>query len=132
MPFKYLEFDVSEDALGHATFEAMASVGEGQWPALQAELRSVLDWAQTRFPGGPAPLDDGADWDCLLDAKLESEQPLSVEWRPASATLHVEPAPDVRARYTVTLTLTGTPAFVQAWHDRWEEPEAASRPGRRL
>ena len=43
---RFLQFDCSEDSAGLASFEAMASVGAAQWPALQAEVAAVLDWAR--------------------------------------------------------------------------------------
>ena len=45
MPLNYLLFDHSEDTEGVHTFEAMASVGPGHWPQVQAEVAQVLAWA---------------------------------------------------------------------------------------
>ncbi len=88
---QYLDFDYSEDDSGAGTWDAMASVWPAQVNALRAEVALVLDWAQREFPGAHGPLDEGGEWDYDL---------LGV---------------DEAGRYTLTLTLNGTPAFVAAW-----------------
>lgn len=62
-PLQYLIFDASDDGEGLGSWEAMASVQPDQWPALQAEVRSVLDWAEAHSPGPRGPLDEGGAWD---------------------------------------------------------------------
>ena len=66
MTLHYLEFDYSEDADGHGSFDAMASVMPAQLAALQAEVISVLAWAHREFEGRRGPLDEGAEWDLSL------------------------------------------------------------------
>lgn len=63
MPLQYLIFDASDDGEGHGSWEAMASVRAPQVPAVLAEVRSVLDWADANSPGPFGPLDDGGLWD---------------------------------------------------------------------
>ena len=110
----YLEFDFSEDADGHGTFDAMASATAGQWPALQAEIVAVLDWAQRSF-GAPGPLDEGGEWDVELQGVREVPTPLAVRYAPG--TLEVKSLASGEPRTTVSVTLTGTAAFCEALRD---------------
>ena len=61
----YLTFDLSEEAEGVATLEAMASTSTEQHVAVMTEVRQVLDWAWQHFPHTHGPVDDGMDWDHL-------------------------------------------------------------------
>ena len=92
---QYLDFDYSEDDDGCGTWDAMASVWPAQVDALLAEVALVLDWAHREFPGGDDPLDEGGEWDHDLQCLPEGE------------------------RYTLTLTISGTPAFGAAWRAQW-------------
>ena len=91
----YLDFDYSEDDAGHGTWDAMASVWPAQREALLDEVAWLLDWAHREFPGGHGPLDEGGEWDHDLQVLDEA------------------------GRYTLTLTLCGTPAFGAAWHGQF-------------
>lgn len=118
MSLRFLEFDHSEDTAGQATFDALATVDPTQWPALQREVATLLAWAHATFPDGPASLDDGAAWDCQLDGRLETEQPLALDWPGAGETLDARPQGRAIQRHTVQLTLSGTPAFADALRAR--------------
>jgi hypothetical protein len=85
----YLSFDLQEDADGVFTLEAMASTGAAQHPAVMAEVRRVLDWADAHFPHTHGPADEGMDWDDDLQVNVEADG-----W------------------HAVTLTLTGSRRFV--------------------
>lgn len=117
----YLDFDFSEDADGHGSFDAMASAGPAQQPALEAEVIGLLTWAHRSFPGSRAPLEEGGEWDYALHGVLESTQPLEIEHEPGELCLRLmragAPAPP---RLTLTLTLTGTPAFCAALRQEFE------------
>lgn len=128
MRLRFLDFDHSEDTDGHGTFEAMATVGPAHWPDLQAEVVQVLDWAQRAFPGGPAPLDEGGDWDCQLDGQEETVQALALER--AGTGLSVRPQGPAQCRHTLTLTLSGPPAFVEAFREGVLEDETPALPRR--
>ena len=93
---QYLDFDYSEDDDGCGTWDAMASVWPAQVDALLAEVALVLDWAHREFPGGDDPLDEGGEWD---------HDVLSIE---------------EDGRHTLTLTISGTPAFGAAWRARFD------------
>lgn len=116
---RYLEFENSEGTDGIGTWEAMASVAEAHWPALQAEVAAVLAWARAAFGAAGARLDEGGDWDVDLSGVEEEVRPL--RWQEAAGRglcAEVDGLEPVQRRYTVTLTLSGSPAFceaLQAW-----------------
>ena len=113
MDLRYLDFDFSGDTHGHGSFEAMASAGPAQLPALDAEIRAVLDWAERRF-GPAAALDEGGEWDYALHGVREVATPLAVRYAPGAARLELSPAEADPPRVTLTLTLTGTEPFCSA------------------
>jgi hypothetical protein len=85
----YLIFDLSDDAHGITTLEAMASTSAAQHAAVMAEVQQVLDWAWRAFPRTHGSVDDGMDWDHDLQVSVEDGG-----W------------------HAVTLTLTASQAFV--------------------
>lgn len=111
-PLAYLDFDYSEDAHGHGSFDAMAAAAPSQLPALLAEVARVLDWAHAQF-GAPAALDEGGEWDCELQGVREVATTLQVRHVPG-AGLDLQPGATGEPRVTVSVTLTGTPAFCAA------------------
>jgi hypothetical protein len=111
-PLRYLEFDHSEDEHGHESFDAMAAAAPGHLHALQDEVARVLDWACARF-GAPGSLDEGAEWDCALHGVREVATPLEVCHR-AGAGLELRAGASGEPRVTLSVTLTGTPAFCAA------------------
>ena len=117
MTLDYLDFDVSEDADGHGSFDAMASAAPAQLAALQAEVLRVLDWAHRDFSGQRGPLDDGGDWDYELQGVQEIATPLEVRYDPAAVRLQLEPGATGAPRVTLSLTLSGTPQFCAAFRD---------------
>lgn len=117
---RFLHFDCSEDSAGLASFEAMASVGTAQWPALQAEVAAVLDWAHQGFAGVRGPLEEDGDWDYDLHASLETVAALELDYDPAARRLAGGPVGEGLPRYTLTLTLGGTPGFAQALRERFD------------
>lgn len=96
MELQYLDFDVSAEDSGRASFDAMASVLPDRLPALRAEIDAVLHWAAAAF--GPAgALEDEGEWGYELQ-RLEE--------------------PDAE-RITLTFTLSGSPAFCAALRERF-------------
>ena len=110
----YLDFDFSGDADGHGSFDAMASVAPGQLAALEAEVLQVLEWAGRSF-GAAAPLDDGGEWDYALHGVREVATPLAVRWLPGATRLQMEPGAADPPRVTLTLTLSGSESFCDAF-----------------
>lgn len=96
---RYLSFDLSEDVDGYACLEAMASTTAAEHALVMAEVAQVLDWAWQRFPHTHGPLDDGLDWDHDLQVTVEGGR-----WQ------------------VVTLTLAGSPRFVEAFLDAFGNP----------
>ncbi len=100
MTLHYLDFDYSEDDLGNATLDALASVMPDRWAALQAEAQGVLDWAHAEF--GPAQaLEDGGMWHYELQCSQEADTAQGEE------------------RRVLALTLTGSTQFCLALMERF-------------
>lgn len=116
MALDYLDFDYSEDFDGNGTWDAMAAVQPERLPALRAELAQLLAWAHAAFAGRQGPCEDGGDWDYDLQAQDETGQPLHARY--GAGTLDLEGAPG-GGLTTVTLTLSGSPAFGAALRERW-------------
>ncbi|HEY0820153.1 MAG TPA: hypothetical protein VGD46_15310 [Rhizobacter sp.] len=89
---RYLSFDLSDNAEGVITLEALAATPAAQHAAVLAEVQSVLDWAWREFPHTHGPADDGMDWDHDLQVQLEAGG-----W------------------HAVTLTLSASPRFADAF-----------------
>jgi hypothetical protein len=85
----YLTFDLSDNADGVITLEAMASTTAEHHAAALAEAQLLLDWAWRRFPHSHGPADEGHDWDHDLQVGVEAGG-----W------------------HVVSLTLTGSQRFV--------------------
>ena len=117
MRLQYLDFDFSEDDLGHGSFDAMAAVAPAQLPALQAEIVAVLAWAERSF-GARTPLDEGGEWDCELQGVEELAMPLAVRY--TDGRLQLAPDGPGTPRTTLSLTLTGTPSFCAALREAFD------------
>ena len=87
-----LTVDVSDNDEGVVTIEALASTSAAAHAAALAEAQQVLDWAWRAFPHTHGPADEGGEWDHDLQVGAEGDG-----W------------------HGVTLTLTGTPEFAQAF-----------------
>ena len=96
----YLSFDPSEDADGVTTLEALAATTAEQHAAVMAEVQQVLDWAWQHFPHSHGPADEGMDGDHDLQVQVEDDR-----W------------------HTVSLTLAGSPRFVEAFLATFGEPQ---------
>ncbi|MBX3627396.1 MAG: hypothetical protein KF892_20470 [Rhizobacter sp.] len=101
----YLSFDISDNDEGVTTLEALASTAPAQHAAVMAEVQQVLDWAWREFPHTHGAADDGMDWDHDLQVQ-------------------VEPGREGSAWHSVTLTLTGSPRFVEAFVAAFGDPAA--------
>jgi hypothetical protein len=116
MKLRFLDFDFSEDTEGVGTFEAMASVGPQQVAALHAEVAHVLAWAYAQFGSSQhGPIDEGGFWDHELQAQREYTASEVLEFDERSGQLSVQLSPPGAARHSLTLSLTGTEAFCQAF-----------------
>ena len=113
MSLRYLDFDYSEDTEDIGVFEAMATTGPQQAAAVHAEIIEAL-------PGRRGPVGDGGgEWDYDLQAMQELTVPQTLEYDEARGRLEVRTGPACTPRHTVTLTISGTPAFCAAFRDRF-------------
>jgi hypothetical protein len=118
MQLQYLDFDFSDEESGRGSFDAMAAVGPSRLPALLAEVGSVLRWA-VRAWGPAGALQDEGEWDYELQGTIEPATPLELAYDERRGEVSL---PSVRAGelVTLTLTLTGSPAFCQALREAFE------------
>jgi hypothetical protein len=118
MALDYLDFDYSEDDEGTGTWDAMACPQPQQLGTLYAEIEQLLAWAQREFPGRRGPREEGGDWDWELQAQHADGAALALHYDSASARL--QPAStEPGERITVTLTLSGSPAFGEALREHF-------------
>ena len=115
MALDYLDFDYSEDDEGTATWDALASVAAERLPALTAEVEQLLGWAHRAFAGRRGPIEEGGDWDYDLHGMQEMTAPEALHYDAATRQLSVEAGPPGKSRHTLTLSLSGTPAFCEAF-----------------
>lgn len=120
MTLSYLDFDYSEDDQGISTWDAMACVPAQRLAALLAEITLVLNWAQQQFGGQRGPLDEDGLWDYDLQSQSEDHAPaLHLHYDEEAGQLALGQPPEPHARYTLTLTLSGSPPFAQALRARF-------------
>jgi hypothetical protein len=96
---RWLTLDVSDNAEGVVTIEALASTDAAGHAFALAEARSLLDWAWQAFPDTHGPADEGGQWDHDLQSGADADG-----W------------------HSVALTLTGTPAFAEAFVLEFDVP----------
>lgn len=124
MTLHYLDFDYSEDAEGTGTWDAMASVAPAQLSALHAEAAQVLAWAHQEFPGQLGPLEEGGEWHYELQGQQEWTLDEHLHFDEATGHIQAQPEPARMPRHTLTLTLSGTPAFCAAFRQWIEKLQA--------
>lgn len=119
MTLHYLDFDYSEDAQGHGTFEAMASVPAPRVAAVRAEIARVLDWAHGAFPEMRAPLEEGGEWDYHLEGQQEWSAQESVSYDEVTGKFTSQLGQPGAPRHTLTLSISGSPQFCAAFRERF-------------
>jgi hypothetical protein len=127
MDWQYLDFECSEDTDGVVCWNALAQPAAQHTRALCQEVALLLAWACRFSPTGPGPLEDGADWDLDLQVQLHGPgehlgRPAQAVWQSAQKTLAIDPAPGPDDRLELSLSLSGTPAFAQAFREHWNTP----------
>ncbi|WP_411879447.1 hypothetical protein [Polaromonas sp. YR568] len=115
MSLRYLSFGYAEDTDGTGSMEAVASTWPERAPAVHAEVVRVLDWAHAQFPGRRGPLDEGFDWDYDLHGLLEYTAPQVLLYDEAARAVTVLADPPGKPRHTVTLSLSGSAEFCDAF-----------------
>jgi hypothetical protein len=124
MDLQYLEFDCSEDTEGVVCWDAMAQPSASHTCALLREVTQLLAWASRFSPHGPGPLDEGADWDFDLQIQrhsplMERSIPAHAHWQAALQTLDIRPPPGPNEHLELSLCLSGSPAFSQAFREEF-------------
>ena len=138
MNVQLLDFDCSEDAEGVVCWDALAQPQPRYNSALLQEVAKVLAWAHAFDASGPGPLEDGASWDFDLQVRLlhdglpmQSAQILFVpladkrNQQPSgdpSPHLRLDPAPGPQQRIELSLSLSGTPGFAEAFRAQFDLP----------
>ncbi|MGP1681734.1 MAG: hypothetical protein ACTS8S_05335 [Giesbergeria sp.] len=115
MVLEYLDFDLSEDGDGGASWDAMACVLPARLAAALREAQAVLAWAHTEF-GAPG---EWSDWDCDLQCHQDGVGDLGAAFDGETGALRYQPYAMDGGRCTLTLTLSGTPAFGAALRERF-------------
>ncbi len=115
MSLRYLHFDYAEGTDGTGALEAVASTWPEQVQAVHAEIVRVLDWAHVEFPNQRGPLDEGFDWDYDLHGVREMTAPEALHYDEVTRQISVEAGAPGKPRHTLTLLLSGTPAFCAAF-----------------
>lgn len=123
MNLQLLDFDCTEDADGVVCWDALAQPAPAYTPALLQEAAQVLHWAHGFDGQGPGPLENGAQWDFDLQVTLLSDnhkpRVAMPRFVPSTGHLSLQPEPSAQQSLSLSLTLSGTPAFVQAFRDHF-------------
>jgi hypothetical protein len=118
MHLQFLEFDCSEDAEGVVCWDALAQPAARHTQALLHEVEQMLNWAHRWSPRKPGALEDGADWD--FDLNLQSNMvSIQVHWNTPTHTLVLSPTPSENDAVTLSLSISGAPAFSAAFREQW-------------
>jgi hypothetical protein len=123
MTLSYLVFDFSEDTEGFGTFDAMASTSPAQVNAVRSEIAQVLDWAHAAFPGMRGALGEGSEWDYDLQGMQEVTSVETLEYDERQRNFRVKVGPAGVPRHTVTLSVSGSQAFCDAFRERFGESD---------
>jgi hypothetical protein len=134
MPLHLLDFDCSEDVQGVVCWDALAQPRPQYNSALLREVAQLLAWAHAFDTPGPGSLEDGACWDFDLQVSLLHDglpaQTAQPQWTPsarhnacgADERLSITPTPGPQQRISLSLSLSGTPGFAEAFRAQFELP----------
>ncbi len=125
MDLQLLDFDCSEDTEGVVCWDALAQPHPRHNSALLHEVAQVLAWAHGFDAQGPGPLEEGANWDFDLQARLhpggKTPQDARLVFDAKKGQIHMDAA-DLAHPVALGLSLSGTPGFAQAFRERWGAP----------
>ena len=129
MDLQLLDFDCSEDTEGVVCWDALSQPHPRHNSALLLEVAQVLAWAHGFDAQGPGSLEDGANWDFDLQATWQPGSPAAqdvrlvfdaqqgqIQWDVADLSQLLTPP------MALSLSLSGTPGFAQAFRERWGAP----------
>ncbi len=124
MVLNYLDFDVSDDDAGATSWDAMASILPLRLPEALREAEAVLHWAHSVFGPPDAAKAEMAHWDFDLQlAQATSNQntrDLMARYDAASGLVQAHAAQNAGGYCVLTLTLSGSAAFGQAFTERFD------------
>jgi hypothetical protein len=125
MDLQLLDFDCSEDTEGVVCWDALAQPQPRHNSALLHEVAQVLAWAHDFDAQGPGPLENGANWDFDLQATRypgsQAAQDAGLVFDAPKGQIPMEAA-DLSRPLALSLSLSGTPCFAQAFRERWGTP----------
>jgi hypothetical protein len=125
MDLHLLDFDCSEDNEGVVCWDALAQPQPRFNSALLHEVSQVLAWAYGFDAQGPGPLEEGANWDFDLQATLhyacQAPQTTGLVFDPDKGLMALQ-ATELAYPLALSLSLSGTPGFAQAFRERWGAP----------
>ena len=87
---------------------------------MHRELEAVLAWAHAQFPEGPGAVAEGADWDVDLQSLREYSIADTLDYDTASGRLRLVSGTEGQPRHTTSLSISGSPAFCEAFRSRFE------------
>ena len=117
----YLMFEETASDGHSLTWEAMASVPPVRLPAVLDELAEVMAWASQHLGTPPNPLDDGGEWDALLEVQTDGGPPRSLLWESTSGHIQPPPIPNDTQWVTVTVTLVVRAAWAEGFQAEWQK-----------
>jgi len=125
MDLQLLDFDCSEDTEGVVCWDALAQPHPRHNSALMHEVAQMLAWAYSFDAQGPGALEDGANWDFDLQATRHPGSQVAQDARlvfdAQKGHIHMDAA-DLSHPVALSLSLSGTPGFAQAFRERWNAP----------
>ncbi len=122
---QFLMFELLDADEHSHTWEAMASVAPQRVPAVLADVMRVLAWAQGQLGTDPQSLDDGGDWDALLQIQADQHAPHTLAWHPATGCATPPALPPGTQWVAVTLTLVASAALADAVQQQLDAFNAA-------
>ena len=122
MALHFLEFDYSEDNEGTCTWDALASATAERLPELLREITALLAWACAEFGEQRGSLDDGGLWDYDLQCERGDHALQPLAYDPGAHLLRAPPSVQAGERVTLSLSISGTPAFAAPFAERFGLP----------
>jgi hypothetical protein len=121
MNLQFLEFDSSEDGDDVVCWDALAQPASRHTSALLHEVAQVLTWCHRWSHRSPGALEEGADWDFDLKIHLDSSA-IQALWDNPTQTMVLSPSPNESHEISLSLSISGVPAFCAAFREQWNTP----------
>ncbi|AVP58545.1 hypothetical protein [Pulveribacter suum] len=119
MALQFLDFDYSEAEDGVATWDAIASVPQARLDALAQEAQSILAWACAEFGALHGPHEEGGLWQYDLQCERPGQPLQEIRFDEAREALVPALQAEGDGRVTLTLSVSGLPAFAEAFAARF-------------